>query len=76
VLRFLSNALSFVFILMVRAYQYTLSPIFGGQCRFYPSCSQYMILAIQKHGPLKGTCKGVWRVCRCNPWGKSGYDPP
>lgn len=75
-LRFLTLPLSWSLILLVRVYQYTLSPFFGGRCRFYPSCSQYMILAIRKHGPVRGTCKGVWRVCRCNPWCEGGYDLP
>jgi uncharacterized protein len=75
-MRYISQALSSMLILLVRAYQLVLSPIFGGRCRFYPSCSQYMILAIRKHGPVRGTCKGVWRVCRCNPWCEGGNDPP
>ena len=64
-----------VLILLVRAYQVTLSPLFSGCCRFEPSCSNYMIEAIQVHGALKGALLGVWRVLRCHPFGKSGYDP-
>ena len=62
-------------ILLVRAYQVTLSPLFSGCCRFEPSCSNYMIEAIQAHGALKGTLLGIWRLLRCHPFGKSGYDP-
>jgi hypothetical protein len=47
----------------------------GTRCRFHPTCSQYMLDAVAKHGPWKGFCKGLWRVCRCNPWGGSGHDP-
>ena len=64
-----------VLILLVRAYQVTLSPLFSGCCRFEPSCSNYMIEAIQAHGALKGTLLGIWRLLRCHPFGKSGYDP-
>ena len=64
-----------VLILLVRAYQVTLSPLFSGCCRFEPSCSNYMIEAIQVHGAFKGTMLGVWRLLRCHPFGGSGYDP-
>ena len=60
----------------VRLYQILLSPIFGGQCRFVPSCSQYTIEAIRKYGVVKGIAKGTWRILRCNPFCKDGYDPP
>jgi putative membrane protein insertion efficiency factor len=60
----------------VRLYQIFLSPIFGNQCRFRPTCSNYFIQAVQKHGAIIGTAKGVWRICRCNPWNKGGFDPP
>jgi putative membrane protein insertion efficiency factor len=65
-----------VLILLVRLYQVTLSPLLPPVCRFQPSCSEYFILAVRKHGPLRGACKGVWRVCRCNPFCRGGYDPP
>jgi putative membrane protein insertion efficiency factor len=53
-----------------------LSPIFGRQCRFYPSCSNYFIGAVKKHGPWKGCLKGLWRICRCHPFNPGGIDPP
>jgi putative membrane protein insertion efficiency factor len=59
----------------IRAYQYTLAAIMGGQCRFHPSCSEYAIEAIDAHGPFKGFWLGLRRIVRCNPWGGSGYDP-
>jgi putative membrane protein insertion efficiency factor len=70
------SAASYSLILLVRGYQFILGPFLGGRCRFQPSCSQYMILAIRKHGPVFGTCKGIWRICRCHPWNEGGYDPP
>jgi putative membrane protein insertion efficiency factor len=63
-------------IVAVRVYQWTLSPIFGRQCRFQPTCSHYMIGAVEKYGAIRGTIKGVWRILRCNPFCRGGYDPP
>ena len=60
----------------VRVYQAAIRPLFPPLCRFRPSCSEYFILAVQKHGPMSGACRGVWRICRCNPWNPGGYDPP
>jgi putative membrane protein insertion efficiency factor len=60
----------------VRVYQWTLSPLIGRQCRFHPSCSNYFILAVRKYGPWRGTAKGVWRICRCNPFHPGGEDWP
>ncbi len=62
-------------IALVRMYQVCLSPIMGGACRFEPSCSNYMIEALKVHGALKGVILGVWRILRCHPFGKYGYDP-
>ena len=67
--------LSKIFVLFVRAYQVTLSPLFGDCCRFTPSCSEYMIEAIQIHGALKGGWLGLKRILRCHPFGGKGYDP-
>ena len=63
-------------IFLVRIYQWTLSPIFGRQCRFQPTCSNYMIEAIEKYGAIRGSLKGIWRILRCNPFCAGGYDPP
>ncbi len=60
----------------IRVYQKVFSPYLGGQCRFYPTCSEYAILAIKKDGPLKGTLKSVWRIIRCNPFNQGGTDYP
>ena len=60
----------------VRFYQVCLRPVLPSVCRFTPSCSEYFILAVRKYGPVRGVCKGVGRICRCNPWHPGGYDPP
>ena len=76
VLNLARRGLSAVLIGMVRLYQMTLSPLLGGHCRYWPTCSQYFIDAVRKYGPLRGSLKGIWRILRCNPWGGRGYDPP
>lgn len=60
----------------VRVYQIALGPLLPKVCRYEPSCSQYFILAVEKHGACRGGWKGVCRVCRCHPWGDCGFDPP
>jgi len=60
---------------IVKAYQLVLSPFFGQQCRFYPTCSQYSVEAIQKHGALLGSYYTVRRLSRCHPWCEGGHDP-
>ena len=69
------TAVRWGYVLPVRLYQVTLSRWFGGHCRFTPTCSRYFIEAVMKKGIVVGTAKGVWRICRCNPWSKGGYDP-
>lgn len=59
----------------IRFYQRYISPLTPPACRFTPTCSQYAVEAIRKHGPVKGLLLAVWRILRCNPWGGSGYDP-
>jgi putative membrane protein insertion efficiency factor len=63
-------------ILFVRLYQYLVRPLLPPSCRFIPGCSEYMILSVQKYGPVRGAWKGVRRICRCHPWSAGGYDPP
>ncbi|MBW3599936.1 MAG: membrane protein insertion efficiency factor YidD [Planctomycetes bacterium] len=60
----------------VRGYQIFIGPLLGKHCRFTPSCSNYFIQAVQKHGAVRGAAKGAWRICRCNPFNPGGYDPP
>ncbi len=67
--------LSRLLINLVRLYQATLGHLLGGHCRYLPTCSQYMIDAIERHGPVRGLWRGVKRLCRCHPLGGSGYDP-
>jgi putative membrane protein insertion efficiency factor len=76
VLRWLVRTPSLALILLVRLYQIFLSPIFGGQCRFYPSCSEYFIQAVRKYGAIGGAARGVRRILRCHPFRPGGYDPP
>jgi len=66
----------FVLIMPVRFYQVAIGPLVPKVCKFEPSCSEYFIEAIRKYGPLDGARRGVWRICRCNPWNHGGYDPP
>lgn len=69
------NLLSKLMIGLIKLYQVTLSPYIGRACRYTPTCSNYGIEAIQKHGPFKGFWLTLKRVLSCNPWGGSGYDP-
>ncbi|MBI3140899.1 MAG: membrane protein insertion efficiency factor YidD [Rhodocyclales bacterium] len=62
-------------ILLLRGYRLAVSPFFGQSCRFHPSCSQYAIEAIEKHGGWKGAWLAARRVSRCHPWNPGGYDP-
>lgn len=63
-------------IALVRFYQRCISPLLGARCRFTPSCSHYMIGAIEKYGLMRGLRKGTWRILRCHPFNSGGYDPP
>lgn len=63
-------------LFFIRTYQLTISPWFShGACRYTPTCSQYAIEALQVHGVVKGTILAIWRIMRCNPFFKGGYDP-
>ncbi|HMO40591.1 MAG TPA: membrane protein insertion efficiency factor YidD [Saprospiraceae bacterium] len=64
-----------LFILPVRFYQLAISPLLPSTCRYQPTCSNYMIEAINEWGPLKGIWLGLKRIGRCHPWGGHGYDP-
>lgn len=76
ILRWPGRAAVALLVSLIRVYQFTLSPLLGPACRFEPSCSRYMIGALQKYGLIRGLAKGVGRVCRCHPWNPGGYDPP
>jgi putative membrane protein insertion efficiency factor len=62
-------------VLILRFYQRWISPAFGQRCRYYPSCSEYAIQAIQRFGILRGLVLAGWRLLRCNPWSRGGFDP-
>ena len=64
-----------ILLAMIRFYQRHISPCFPARCRFTPTCSQYAWEAITKYGALKGTGLAIWRILRCNPFCKGGYDP-
>ncbi|MEA3449835.1 MAG: membrane protein insertion efficiency factor YidD [Patescibacteria group bacterium] len=82
-MNFLNHNLSLIAIKTIKLYQKTLSPDHGffkfkhplGYCRFQPTCSEYAIDAINKYGIIKGLFKASWRLLRCNPWNKGGWDP-
>lgn len=76
VLRWPARAAVALLILLIRAYQVTLSPLLGPVCRFNPTCSRYMIGALRKYGLLRGLARGLGRLARCHPWNPGGYDPP
>jgi len=69
------RVLNAIFLLLIRAYQYVLSPLLPNSCRFVPTCSQYGVEALKKHGPFRGGWLTLKRISRCHPWGGSGYDP-
>jgi len=64
-----------IIIFFIKIYKRFISPILPDSCRFYPSCSQYAIDAIKKYGTLKGGMMTIYRILRCNPFNKGGYDP-
>ncbi len=64
-----------ILIWIIRAYQWLLSPWLGNHCRFYPTCSHYAVEAIERHGPLRGSCLTLQRLLRCHPWHPGGVDP-
>jgi len=67
--------LNYLLILPIKIYQILLSPLIGPSCRFTPTCSNYAIEAINKHGPIKGFWLSIKRISKCHPWGDSGHDP-
>lgn len=71
----LRKILNFPLILLIKFYQYGISPYKPKSCRFTPTCSTYALQAIKKYGPFKGTYLAIKRILKCHPWGGSGYDP-
>lgn len=70
-----TSLLGSVFLLLIKIYQYFISPMLGASCRYTPSCSQYGVEAIKKYGAFKGGWLTLKRIARCNPWGGHGHDP-
>ena len=64
-----------IFIAPIKFYKKFISPLLGNHCRYLPTCSEYMMQAIEIHGVVKGLILGIRRILRCNPWAKGGYDP-
>ena len=73
--KLIRSVLVTILILPVRFYQKFISPLTPPSCRFTPTCSQYAVEALRKHGPVKGLWLAIIRILRCHPWGGSGYDP-
>ncbi|MFZ9936252.1 MAG: membrane protein insertion efficiency factor YidD [Luteolibacter sp.] len=77
----IARAATFCIRLLIHFYQRILRPALkfsagpGAGCRFWPSCSNYFLQAVETHGPLHGSWLGICRIFRCHPWGGSGYDP-
>jgi putative membrane protein insertion efficiency factor len=74
-IKLLKKLIAIVLTGLVRFYQLAISPLLGQNCRHTPTCSTYMIEAIQEWGPFQGTWMGLKRIARCHPWGTHGYDP-
>ncbi|MBU2549006.1 MAG: membrane protein insertion efficiency factor YidD [Proteobacteria bacterium] len=68
-------ALKGALLLLIKGYQYAISPLLPPACRFHPSCSQYARLAIERHGPFKGLYLSLIRLLKCHPFHPGGYDP-
>lgn len=72
---FLFYLIGWPLVLLIRIYQWVISPIIGPKCRYQPTCSHYAVEAINKYGPFKGFWLAIRRISRCHPWGGSGWDP-
>ncbi|TXI14796.1 MAG: membrane protein insertion efficiency factor YidD [Pedobacter sp.] len=74
IIRLLHLAINCFLLLIIRLYQYLLSPLLGASCRYIPTCSEYGATALKKYGPFKGSWLTLKRLARCHPWGKHGQD--
>lgn len=74
-IKFIRRVIVFILLIPIRFYQRCISPLTPPSCRYTPTCSQYAVEALQKHGPLKGLWLAIRRLLRCHPWGGFGYDP-
>lgn len=73
--KLLKNVFTWILLVPVYFYRLAISPLLPPSCRYTPTCSQYTVEALKKHGPFRGLYLSVKRIVRCNPWGGSGYDP-
>ena len=64
-----------IVLVLIRAYQYLVSPVIGPRCRYYPTCSDYTLTSVERFGLLRGGWLGLKRLSRCHPWHAGGYDP-
>lgn len=71
----MSRLLTWMFIFLIRIYKGVISPMLPARCRYTPTCSEYGLQAIQKHGPFKGGWLTIKRIGSCHPWGGHGHDP-
>lgn len=71
----LNKILIFPLVILIKFYQYAISPWLGKNCRYEPTCSHYTLEALNVHGIFKGSYLGIRRILSCHPWGGSGYDP-
>lgn len=71
----ISKFFKWFIVMLVKFYQAAISPYIGSNCRHSPTCSNYMIEAVNEWGAVKGVWLGIKRISKCHPWGKSGHDP-
>ncbi|MFL9481515.1 membrane protein insertion efficiency factor YidD [Chitinophagaceae bacterium LWZ2-11] len=74
-MKILLKIISYPLILLIKFYQYVISPALGPKCRYTPTCSEYAMQAIKKYGPFKGGWLALKRISSCHPWGGHGHDP-
>ncbi|KIA88815.1 membrane protein insertion efficiency factor YidD [Kaistella jeonii] len=70
-----NKIITFPLVVLIKIYQWFISPLLPDHCRYEPTCSSYMVEALRIHGPFKGLWLGSKRISRCHPWGGEGYDP-
>ena len=71
----MNKVITFIPVLLIKVYKYTLSPLLPNACRYTPTCSEYAVEALKKHGLIKGTILAARRIASCNPYGGHGHDP-
>ncbi len=71
----INNIILYPLVLFIKLYQILISPILGQNCRYLPTCSEYTVQSLQKHGIIKGLELSIKRISKCHPWGSHGYDP-